>query len=168
MKFRVEPKDLIMLGCYSLVLLYLCCIVVLNASSLATEGQFYGMLPFKALGPEYIGTTLVLFALSLIGIFGAVSSYIFDRESGFGLTFKKNEKGYARWAKKNEVKAQLKKVDPKAYKSDAAGLVVMNDGKELWVDNGEAHNIIIGATGSGKTQAVVFPLVQVLAKKVNQ
>ena len=40
----------------------------------------------------------------------------------------------------------------------------MNNGKELWVDNGEAHNIIIGATGSGKTQAVVFPLVQSLAK----
>ena len=46
-----------------------------------------------------------------------------------------------------------------------AGLVVINNGKTLWVDNGEAHNIVIGATGSGKTQAVVFPLVQSLAKR---
>jgi len=165
MKFRVEKKDFIMLVCFCIFLLYMCCIAVLNASSLAVNGEFYGLLPFEAFTGKYIGTTLVLFFLALLGIFGAVSSYIFDRETGFGLTFNKNEKGYARWAKKNEVKKQLKKVDPKAYSSDAAGLVVMNDGKELWVDNGEAHNIIIGATGSGKTQAVVFPLVQVLAKK---
>ena len=165
MKIKVEPKDFIIFIVFCIFLLYICCIGVLNVSALASEGKFYGLLPFAALGPKYIATTLVLFVLCLLGIFGAVSSYIFDRESGFGFSFSKSEKGYARWAKKNEVKKQLKKVDPKAYTSDAAGLVVMNDGKELWVDNGEAHNIIIGATGSGKTQAVVFPLVQVLAKK---
>ncbi|MBQ8218947.1 MAG: type IV secretory system conjugative DNA transfer family protein, partial [Bacilli bacterium] len=83
---------------------------------------------------------------------------------GFTMGGKKND-GYARWAKKNEIKKQLKQVDPKAYTADAAGLVVINDGKTLWVDDGEAHNIVIGATGSGKTQAVVFPMVQSLAKK---
>ena len=34
----------------------------------------------------------------------------------------------------------------------------------MWVDDGEAHNLIIGATGSGKTQIVVFPMIKVLAK----
>ncbi len=67
--------------------------------------------------------------------------------------------------KKSDVKKQLKKVDPKAYRADAAGLVVINDGKEMWVDDGEAHNIIVGSTGSGKTQIVVFPMVHSLAKK---
>ena len=165
MKFNVEKKDLIIFGIFCVFLLYICCIGVLNASTLATEGRFYGLLPFEAFTGKYIGTTLVLFVLALLGIFGATSSYIFDRESGFGFSLGKNENGYARWAKKGEVKRQLKKIDPKAYTADAAGLVVMNDGKELWVDNGEAHNIVIGATGSGKTQAVVFPLVQSLAKK---
>ena len=33
------------------------------------------------------------------------------------------------------------------------------------VDNGEYHNLIIGSTGSGKTQAIVHPLVKILAKK---
>ena len=165
MKFRIETKDLVIFCCFCVFLLYICCIGVLNVSTLSSTGKFYGLLPFKAFTGEYIGATLVLFVLALIGIFGAVSSYIFDRESGFGFSLNKNEKGYARWARKGEVKKQLKKVDPKAFTSDAAGLVVMNNGKELWVDNGEAHNIIIGATGSGKTQAVVFPLVQVLAKK---
>ena len=147
MKIIVEPKDFIIFIVFCIFLLYICCIGVLNVSTLASEGKFYGLIPFAALGPKYVATTLVLFVLCLLGIFGAVSSYIFDRESGFGFSFSKSEKGYARWAKKNEVKKQLKKVDPKAYTSDAAGLVVMNNGKELWVDNGEAHNIIIGATG---------------------
>lgn len=164
MKFRAEPRDVVIFCCFCVFLLYICCIGVLNASSLATEGQFYGLLPFAAFTSRYIGATLVLFFLALIGIFGAVNSYIFDRESGFGFTFKKKDSGYSRWAKKSEIKKDLKRVDPKAYSADAAGLVVINDGKELWVDDGEAHNIIIGATGSGKTQAVVFPLVQSLAK----
>ena len=166
MKFKVEPRDLLIFVIFCIFLLYLCCIAVLNLSSLATEGHFYGLLPFMAFAPRYITATIVLFILALVGIFLAVSSYIFDRESGFGFSLgaKKND-GYARWAKKSEVKKQLKSVDPKAYTADAAGLVVINDGKTMWVDDGEAHNIIIGATGSGKTQAVVFPMVQSLAKK---
>ena len=165
MRFKVETKDLITFLIFCVFLLYICCIGVLNVSSLASKGEFYGLLPFAAFQKEYIGATLVLFVLGLLGIFSAVSSYIFDRESGFGFSLGKSDNGYARWAKKSEIKRDLKKVDPKAYTADAAGLVVMNNGKDLWVDNGEAHNIIIGATGSGKTQAVVFPLVQSLAKK---
>ena len=166
MKFKVEPKDLVIFACFCLLLLYICCIGVLNISYLSTEGHFYGLLPFKAFTPRYIGATIILFVFALVGVFMAVNSYIFDRESGFGFSIgaKKND-GYARWAKKSEVKKQLKEVDPKAYTADVAGLVVINDGKRIWVDDGEAHNIIVGSTGSGKTQAVVFPMVQSLAKK---
>ena len=165
MNFKVDPKDLIIFGIFCIFLLYICCIGVLNAASLASEGHFYGLLPFAAFTPKYITTTLTFFFLSLIGIFLAVNSYIFDRESGFGFSFGKNNNGYARWAKKYEVKKQLKPVDPKAETADAAGLVVINNGRKIWVDNGEAHNIVIGATGSGKTQAVVFPMVHSLSKK---
>ena len=166
MKLKVETKDLVIFLIFCVFLFYICCIAVVNAASLTQTGHFAGLNPFAAFQKEYIGTTLVLFILGLLGIFGAVSSYIFDRESGFGFSIgKADNNGYARWAKKSEIKRDLKKVDPKAYTADAAGLVVMNNGKKLWVDNGEAHNIIIGATGSGKTQAVVFPLVQSLAKK---
>ncbi len=166
MKFKAEPRDALIFGIFCIFLLYVCAIAVLNASSLANEGVFYGIVPFKAFTPKYISSTFVLFFLSLLGIFTAVSSYFFERESGFGFSLgaKKND-GYARWAKKNEIKKQLKEVDPKAYTANAAGMVVINDGKTLWVDDGEAHNIVIGATGSGKTQAVVFPMVQSLAKK---
>lgn len=166
MKFKIESKDLAAFIGFCLLLLYICAICVLNLSTLASEGHFYGFLPFKAFTGKYIGATIVLFILALIGVFTAVNSYIFDRESGFGFSIgaKKNN-GYARWAKKSEIKKQLKPVEVSAYTADAAGLVVINDGKTIWVDDGEAHNIIIGATGSGKTQAVVFPMVQSLAKK---
>ena len=125
----------------------------------------WGLSPFRAFTSRYIGSTIVVFAAGLIGVFASVKSYIFDRESGFGFsTHKKDKGGYSRWAKPEEIKKQLVEVDPKAYKTSGAGIAVINNGKRLWVDNGEAHNIIVGATGSGKTQIVVFPLVQTLAK----
>ena len=166
MKFKVDARDLLIFGIFCIFLLFLCCLIVLNISSLANSGTFFGLNPFPAFSARYITATIVLFILFVVGIFLAVSSYIFDRESGFGFGIgDKKSDGYARWAKKYEVKKQLKKVDPKAYTADAAGIVVINNGKSIWVDDGEAHNIVIGATGSGKTQAVVFPMVQSLAKK---
>ena len=164
MKFRAEPKDIAIFCGFCLFLLYMCAIGVLNANSLATQGKVYGIVPFKAFTPDFIGATFTLFLLALIGIFTAVGSYFFDREKGFGFSTKKKDKGYSRWCKDSEMKKTLKEVDPKAYSADAAGLVVINDGRKMWVDNGEMHNLIVGATGSGKTQIVVFPLVQSLAK----
>ncbi len=164
MKFRAEPKDVAIFCGFCIFLLYMCAIGVLNANSLATEGKVYGIVPFKAFTPEFIGATFTLFLLALIGIFTAVGSYFFDREKGFGFVAKKKDKGYSRWCKDSEMKKTLKEVDPKAYSADAAGLVVINDGHRMWVDDGEMHNLIVGATGSGKTQIVVFPLVQSLAK----
>ena len=165
MKFKAEPKDALMFLIFAILLLLACSIIVVNISYLANYGVFYGLNPFKGFTAHYITATFVSFFLAMLGIFTAVSSYFFDRESGFGFSFgaKKND-GYSRWAKKNEVKKQLVRIDPKAYKADAAGLAVINDGKEMWVDNGEAHNIIVGSTGSGKTQIVVFPMVHSLAK----
>lgn len=165
MKFRAEPKDVLIFICFCIFLLYLIAIGVLNASSLTTTGEFYGFVPFEAFSPDFIASTLTFYILALVGIFVAVSSYFFDREKGFGFSTSKKDKGYSRWAKESEVKKQLVEVDPKAYTADAAGLVVINNGKKIWVDNGEAHNIVVGSTGSGKTQAIVFPLVQSLAKR---
>ena len=165
MKFRAEPKDVLIFICFCIFLLYLIAIGVLNASSLTTTGEFYGFVPFEAFSSDFIASTLTFYILALVGIFVAVSSYFFDREKGFGFSTSKKDKGYSRWAKESEVKKQLVEVDPKAYTADAAGLVVINNGKKIWVDNGEAHNIVVGSTGSGKTQAIVFPLVQSLAKR---
>lgn len=85
MKFRAEPKDLAIFGCFCFFLLYMCAIGVVNVSSLATEGTFSGLLPFKAFTPRYLGSTLTLFIMALVGSFMGVSSYIFDREKDLAL-----------------------------------------------------------------------------------
>ena len=96
MKIKVEKKDLIIFIAFCVFLLYLCAIGVLNVSSIASEGRFYGLLPFKAFTHRYIGMTFFLFLAALIGIFMAVKSYIFDRDKGFGFTIGgKKEKGYS-------------------------------------------------------------------------
>ena len=87
MKIKVEKKDLIIFIVFCVFLLYLCAIGVLNVFSIIGDGEFYGFLPFKAFTGKYIGMTLFLFLASLIGIFLAVKSYIFDHEKGFGLSF---------------------------------------------------------------------------------
>ncbi|MEG0909795.1 MAG: type IV secretory system conjugative DNA transfer family protein [Bacilli bacterium] len=170
MKFKIEPKDFLLFCIYSVLLLYLCAIAVLNFSSLANEGTFYGLLPFKAFTPQYFPLTFFMFVGALIIIFTSVSSYIFkkDKSGGFGIKLKeKSGDGYSRWAKDKEIKTQkdVEKVDPRADVLSAAGIPLINNGKEMFVDNGEYHNLVIGSTGSGKTQTIVKPMVNLLARK---
>lgn len=167
MKFRAEPKDVMMFIAFCFFLLYMVAIGVLNATSLLNTGTFYGVVPFEAFSGEYIATTLTFFFLVLIGIFVAVSSYFFDREKGFGFKTSKKDKGYSRWAKDKEIKTakNIHEIDPKAYTAPYAGIPVINNGNKMWVDDGEMHNLVVGSTGAGKTSLVVFPQVHSLAKK---
>ena len=171
MKFKIEPKDFMLFCIYCGLLLYLCAIAVLNISSLAREGQFYGLLPFRAFTGMYLPVTLLLFLGALIAIFSSVSSYIFKRDKGshgVGLIFKgKSSDGYSKWASDKDIKSEdsVVRVDPLSDNLDAAGIPLINNGKEIWVDNGEYHNLVIGSTGSGKTQTIVKPMVNLLAKK---
>lgn len=165
MKFKVEKKDLIIFIAFCVFLIYLCAIGVLNASSIATEGRFYGFLPFKAFTSKYIGMTFFLFLAALIGIFIAVKSYIFDRDKGFGFSVgSKKEKGYSRWATDAEFKKGLEIVNIKDEHIDAAGIALHSKKGKMWVDNGEDHYLVMGATGSGKSVIVAKPMIKLLAK----
>jgi len=86
-------------------------------------------------------------------------------ESGIGFSTAKKEKGYSRWAKNREMKSDLKCVYPTDKSVNHAGVPLLCNGKELWIDDSEYHTLVIGATGSGKTQSTVLPTVKVLAKK---
>ena len=170
MKFKVEPKDFLLFVLYCILLLYLCAIAVLNFTSLTTEGRFYGLLPFRAFLMPYLPVTIAMFVIALIIIFTSVSSYIFsrDKSGGIGLTIKeKGSDGYSRWAKEDEIKKSkgATKVNPSAKALDAAGIPLINNSKELWVDNSDYHNLVIGSTGSGKSEMIVKPMVNLLAKK---
>lgn len=170
MKFRVSVKDFIIFVVFCVFLLYISALLVLNFASFAGTGLFYGLNPIKAFSSQYLVITIVVFAIFLILIFTSVSSYIFDKDKGKGLGLKlgeKEEKGYSRWATEKEIKASkdIERVIIQEESSTAAGVPLINNGKEMWVDNGENHTMVIGATASGKTTCVVDPMVYSLVKK---
>ncbi len=170
MKFRISPKDLIIFIIFCIFLFYLCAIAVLNFSSFGMTGTFYGLNPLEAFTAKYLPITFVMFAIVLIIIFASVSSYIFDKEKGkgVGITVKKKEENeYSRFATDKEMKNAfgVKKIFITDDKTDAAGVVLMMNKKEWYVDNSENHTLVVGATASGKTTSVVDPLVMSLAKK---
>ncbi len=170
MKFRVSPKDFLIFIIFCIFLIYLCAIAVLNFTSFMNEGEFFGLNPFPAFVGKNIILTLGMFLAMMIIIFSSVTSYIFDREKGkgIGLTFnEKEEKGYSRWSKDKEIKedknvAHVLATDKKV---EAAGIPLINNGKDIWVDNGEYHTLVVGSSGSGKTETIVKPMVNLLAKK---
>ncbi len=170
LKFKVEPKDFFLFVLYCILLLYLVALAVSNLFSLMNTGSFSGFIPISAFSSEYILFTIFGFFGALIFVFLSVSSYIFDKEKkGFGLKIsdEKPNDGYARWAKDKEIKegTGVVKVIPTSKTLNAAGIPLINNGKEIWVDNGSYHNLVIGSTGSGKTENLVFPMVNLLAKK---
>jgi len=171
MKFKVEPKDFFLFVLYCIILLYLCALAVSNLFSLLNTGTFYGLFPLSAFTVTYLPFTLGLFFGALILIFTSVSSYIFNKEKGkgFGLkiTDKKPSDGYNRWAKDKEIKEDkgVEVVSTNQKEVSAAGIPLISNEKQIWVDNGSYHNLVIGSTGSGKTENLVFPMVNVLAKK---
>jgi len=171
MKFRVTPKDLTIFIIFCIFLLILSSLAVLNVTSLLNSTEFFGLNFFKGFTGEYIVPTLVVFFAVLIAIFLSVKSYIFEREKGskgIGLDFKeKEEKGYSRWLKESEMKKApgIVKVPVAAESADGAGIVVINDGKNMYVDNEHHHTMVVGQTGSGKTTALVDPLIYSLSKK---
>ncbi len=168
MKFKINNKDLIIFLMFCFFLLFLSSLAVTNAISIINEGKFIGFHPLLGFTADYILGTLGVFIGVLVVVFVSVSSYIFDRSKGIGIEIgEKEEKGYNRFAKDSEMKRGLKiaKVDIAQENANAAGIPLINDGKSMWVDNGEYHTLVIGATGSGKTTALVHPLIYSLIKK---
>ena len=163
-KFRADPEDLLIFGIFAAFLLYIVALGVVNLSTFANEGHLSGLNPFPAFGPDYILSTIVLYILALIGLFISVSSMFFEREEGFGISAEAKSKGYSRWAKEKEIKEELDMVEITQKNSKSAGVPLILNEKEMWVDNGDYHSLVIGATGSGKTQTVILPMVHSLAK----
>ena len=163
-KFRADPEDLLIFIMFAIFLLYIVCITVANIHSFAVEGHLSGLNPLLAFDSEIITSTIVFYLVALLGLFMSVSSWFFEREKGFGITTDKKDKGYSRWAKEKELKEELSCVQINQTNAKEAGVPIILNDKEMWVDNGEYHSLVIGATGSGKTQTVILPMVHSLAK----
>ena len=164
LKFRADKDDLIIFGVFAVFLLYIIAIGIVNLHTFATEGVFSGFNPFPAFAPEFLWMTLLIYLVALVGMLLSVKSYFFEMEKGFGITTEKKDKGYSRWAKDKELQQELKEVSLKADTATAGGVPLILKDDVAWVDNSEYHTLVIGATGSGKTQTVIKPTVKLLAK----
>ena len=54
LKFRAEPKDIAIFLVFSLFLLYLVCLIILNLSSFAQNGTLHGLNPLPAFESKYV------------------------------------------------------------------------------------------------------------------
>ena len=65
----------------------------------------------------------------------------------------------SRWATQEDFQNQLDKVNLKTG-VQKSGLPVMYDEEYLYIDSTAKHNLIIGSTGSGKTQSIILPMLK--------
>ena len=180
LKFRASVKDVVIFFVFCIFLLYLVAIAVLNLHYFSIYGYFYGLNPFPAFGPDLIVSTLVFYLLALVGVFMSVSSYFFEREKGFGYTSKKKEEskgGWAKWMEDTDMKKayDIKQIELEKSEYDHSGVPIIIEGKKqhgtklqkckAWVDDGENHTLIMGASGSGKTWAILDSLVKILGRR---
>lgn len=168
LKFTAKPKDTIIFVIFCIFLLYLVAIGVLNLYEIAHNNMFWGLNPIRAFSSEFLVTTLVMYLFALIAVFMSTSSYFFDKEKGFGFGKKKDkdEPGWSRWMKDDEMKKayDIKEITLKNDTYEHAGIPVILEEDKAWVDDGENHSLIIGASGSGKTWTIIDPLVKILGK----
>lgn len=66
---------------------------------------------------------------------------------------------YARWENKNEIKQKLNKIKLQE-EIESSGLPVVIENDNFYITNNHSHSLIVGATGSGKTQALILPLIK--------
>ena len=168
LKFTAKPKDIIMFIIFCIFLLYLVAIGVLNLYEITHNNMFWGLNPIPAFSSDFIVATMTLYICALIAVFMSTSSYFFDREKGFGFGKKKDkdEPGWSRWMKEDEMKKayDVKEITLNADTYEHAGIPIILKEDKAWVDDGENHSLIIGASGSGKTATVLDPLVKILGK----
>ena len=166
LKFKAEEKDIMKFLIFSLFLFLIVSIGVGNIHSLASENMLIGINPFPGMLPPLLFTTLTITFIVIIATFVMVEKTFFEREKGFGFEIgAKQTSGYSKWVKENDFKQALKRVDPKVRDADVAGIPLIMNKDECYVDNTNFHNLVIGTTGSGKTECVILPMVKLLAKK---
>ncbi len=69
-----------------------------------------------------------------------------------------------RWASAEELKRSSTYIDLHADSYPTAGLPIMSDGHEAYVDGEDTHSLIFGSTGSKKTRLFCMPLLNLFIR----
>ena len=73
---------------------------------------------------------------------------------------------YSKWMTKEEMKKYLEEINlDKIKENNIAGVPMMSDNNNLYISTKEIHNLIIGSTGSGKTQGMILPMINLSINK---
>ena len=80
----------------------------------------------------------------------------------YGRYINKNQE--TRWATTEEIEAAGTYVDLSAAKYPVAGLPLLSNGREAYVDGKDTHSLIFGATGSKKTRLFVMPMINMFTR----
>ena len=177
LKFRADKKDFIIFGIFLVILFFFVAEAVNQINSFTTTGELRTLNFFKVIFEDIIYNgdytllmlTLVFYVVALGALMAMSSSYFFEREEGFGITTEKKSKndGWSKLLDDKDMKKDygIKKIRLKDEDYDAGGIPFINDGEYAWVDDsGQPHSLIMGASGSGKTQCLMFPLIKILAR----
>ena len=135
LKFRADKEDVAIFISFSIFLLYVIAIAIVNLSTLAKDGTFSGLNPFPAFEPEYIAATLLFYFLAILALIMSVSSKFFEMEKGIGFTMDKKDKGYSRWAKDKEIENQknVEVININDKKTKFAGTPLMYKKDNIWL-----------------------------------
>ena len=166
LKFVAEKRDVIIFGTLCFFLLFLIAIVISNVKSIMEFGSPAGINFIIAFYPQNILVTFGVWIAIIAALFATTSSYFFDMEKGFGYSDEKKTNGYSRWAKDKEIMNQIGvlEVPYNVSKINGGGVPLVYGKDSAYVDNGESHTLVIGATGSGKTSGFVDPTMVHLMK----
>ena len=70
---------------------------------------------------------------------------------------------YARWATTDEIKKNTTKIT-KEDNVKKSGIEFMYDDDSIYINDSEVHSLVIGSTGSGKTQTTIMPQIYLSIK----
>lgn len=70
---------------------------------------------------------------------------------------------YSKWISKEEMKKNLEGVNLEK-KLEKSGIPMLYDDNKLYISTRDFHNLVIGSTGSGKTQSVILPMLNLSIK----
>ena len=166
LKFRAEKKDVIAFLIVAFFVLFIIAVCVSNVISMINYGVPSGLNLFSTLSGNSIALTLIIWIAVVGSVFGSASSYFFEREKGFGFTDQPKENGYSRWAKDKEIMNanDVVKIPFLEKKTSCGGTPIIYDKENAYIDNSNMHTLVIGATGSGKTQGIINPTMKMLMK----
>ena len=71
--------------------------------------------------------------------------------------------GNSRWATSSEIKSKFKTINL-GKEIETSGIPIGYEGSKIIIDDSEAHSLIIGSTGSGKTQTIILPMIKLSIK----